>query len=71
LAKHVIGGANFLVLDEPINHLDIPSRDNFQTALEAFPGTVLAAVHDRTFIHQFATQIWSLENHGITVTYHD
>jgi ATP-binding cassette subfamily F protein 3 len=71
LAKHVIGGANFLVLDEPINHLDIPSRDNFQTALEAFPGTVLAAVHDRTFIHQFATQIWSLENQGIKVTYHD
>ncbi len=45
----------------PINHLDIPSRERFEAALEAFPGTVLAAVHDRAFIDRFATGIWSLE----------
>lgn len=43
---------------EIIRHLDIPSRARFQSALEAFPGTVLIAVHDRAFIDHFATGIW-------------
>ena len=60
LAKLVLTGANFLVLDEPINHLDISSRQQFQAALEAFPGTVLVATHDRAFIDEFATAIWSV-----------
>ncbi len=61
LAKLVIGGANCLVLDEPVNHLDIASRERFEEALGAFPGTVLAAVHDRAFIDRFASGIWRLE----------
>ncbi len=59
LAKLVVSGANCLLLDEPINHLDISSRERFETALDAFPGTVLIAVHDRAFIDRFATGIWS------------
>jgi ATP-binding cassette subfamily F protein 3 len=61
LATLVLEGANCLLLDEPINHLDIPSRERFEAALDAFPGTVLTAVHDRAFINRFATGIWSLE----------
>lgn len=59
LARLVVSGANCLLLDEPINHLDIPSRARFRTALDAFPGTILIATHDRAFIDQFATGIWS------------
>jgi ATP-binding cassette, subfamily F, member 3 len=59
LARLVVFGANCLLLDEPINHLDIPSRARFQAALDAFPGTILIATHDRAFIDQFATGIWS------------
>lgn len=62
LARLVISGANCLLLDEPVNHLDIPSRQQFETALEVFPGTVLVSVHDRTFIERFATSIWRLQN---------
>ncbi len=58
LARLVLSGANCLLLDEPINHLDIPSRERFQAALEAFPGTILVAVHDRAFIEEFAGGIW-------------
>ena len=65
LAKMVIAGANCLVLDEPINHLDIPARERFEAALDAFPGTVLAAVHDRTFIDHFAGSIWAIEGQSI------
>ena len=59
LARLVVSGVNCLLLDEPINHLDIPSRARFQSALEAFPGSILIATHDRAFIDQFATGIWS------------
>jgi ATP-binding cassette subfamily F protein 3 len=69
LARLVAKGANFLVVDEPINHLDIPSRERFQAALAAFPGTVIAAVHDRTFINQYAAKIWELKNKDIQIRY--
>lgn len=60
LARLVATGCNFLVLDEPINHLDIPSRARFEQAMTAFTGTVLAVVHDRYFIRAFATRIWAI-----------
>jgi len=61
LAKLVAAGCNLLLLDEPINHLDLPSRERFEQGLAAFEGTVLAAVHDRYFIERFATGLWSVE----------
>jgi ATP-binding cassette, subfamily F, member 3 len=48
------------LLDEPINHLDIPSRANFERALAAYEGTVLAVVHDRYFLRQFASRVWGV-----------
>jgi len=60
LALLVAQGCNFLLLDEPINHLDIPGRERFEEALDQFPGTVLAVVHDRAFIRRVATGIWEL-----------
>jgi ATP-binding cassette subfamily F protein 3 len=60
LARLVARGCNLLLLDEPINHLDIPSRAAFEQAMEAFQGTVLAVVHDRYFIRRFATKLWAI-----------
>jgi ATP-binding cassette subfamily F protein 3 len=60
LACLVASGCNLLLLDEPINHLDIPSRARFEQALGEFEGTVLAVVHDRFFIQGFATSIWEI-----------
>lgn len=62
LATLVAQGCNFLLLDEPINHLDIPSRARFEQALSAFEGTALAVVHDRYFIERFATLVWKVES---------
>ena len=62
LARLVASGCNCLLLDEPINHLDIPSRASFEQAMMAFEGTVLAVVHDRYFIRQFATGVWAVED---------
>jgi ATP-binding cassette subfamily F protein 3 len=66
LAVLVARGANLLVLDEPINHLDVPSREKFEEALGAFQGSVLAVVHDRYFVDRFATTVWHIENGALT-----
>lgn len=65
LAKLVASGCNLLLLDEPINHLDIPSRERFEQGLSAFEGTVLVVAHDRYFIERFATGVWFVGNNGI------
>ncbi len=62
LALLVAQGCTFLLLDEPINHLDIPSRARFEQALSKYTGTVLAVIHDRYFIDQFASEVWRLED---------
>ena len=61
LAALIAGGCNFLLLDEPINHLDIPARTTFENALAGFEGTVLAVVHDRYFIERYASLLWRVE----------
>lgn len=67
LARLIAMGANLLVLDEPINHLDVQSREQFEQALSVFPGSVLAVVHDRYFVERFATTIWEIENHTLKI----
>jgi ATP-binding cassette subfamily F protein 3 len=62
LALLVAQGCTFLLLDEPINHLDIPSRARFEGALTQFNGSILSVVHDRYFIEQFATDVWTVKN---------
>ncbi len=67
LAMLVAQGCNLLLLDEPINHLDIPARTRFEQALKVFRGTVLAVVHDRYFLESYATQYWQVQNGQIRV----
>ena len=65
LATLVAEGCNLLLLDEPINHLDIPSRTQFEQALAQFEGALLAVVHDRYFIDSFATDLWVVQDRGV------
>lgn len=50
----MLQGCNLLLLDEPLNHLEVESREHFEAALEAFEGTVIVVAHDRTFLRKFA-----------------
>lgn len=61
LARLVARGCNLLVLDEPLNHLDLPSREQFEAALSNFPGSMIMVSHDRYLVERFATQVWHLE----------
>ena len=60
LARLVAMGCNLLILDEPINHLDLASREHFEQAIMAYRGTVLTILHDRYFIERFATGLWAI-----------
>jgi len=62
LALLIAQGCTFLLLDEPINHLDIPSRARFEEALTNFKGTILAVVHDRYFLERFASDVWNVKD---------
>ena len=52
---------NFLVLDEPMNHLDLESINALNIALQKYQGTVLLVTHDYDVIDEVATRIWSFE----------
>lgn len=60
---------NFLILDEPTNHVDIDSREMIEQAIAKFNGTVLFISHDRYFIDQLATKVIQIEDKKL-VTYH-
>jgi ATP-binding cassette subfamily F protein 3 len=61
LAILVASGANLLVLDEPTNHLDLESREALETALEAFPGSVILVSHDRALLDAVAERTVAIE----------
>ena len=48
---------NFLILDEPTNHMDIVGKETLEDMLADFSGTVLLVSHDRYFIKKAATKI--------------
>ena len=62
LARLLISEPNMLVLDEPTTHLDIPSREALEGALESYEGTLLFVSHDRRLISALATQLWVVED---------
>ncbi|MGW4425055.1 ABC-F family ATP-binding cassette domain-containing protein [Streptosporangium sp. NPDC004631] len=43
-------GVNLLVLDEPTNHLDLAAIEQLESALAAYPGTLLLVTHDRRML---------------------
>lgn len=57
IAKLVLKGCSLLVLDEPTNYLDIPSKEVLEDALAAYDGTLLCVSHDRYFISALSTRI--------------
>ena len=61
LAKLSLSDANLLLLDEPSNHLDIPSQETLQAVLSSYPGTILLVSHDRYLINALASQIWEID----------
>lgn len=62
LAKGFAQEAPLLLLDEPTNHLDQPSTELLRNLMKEYQGTILFVSHDRYFLDEVATKIWSIEN---------
>ncbi|MFN8486515.1 MAG: ABC-F type ribosomal protection protein [Caldilineaceae bacterium] len=62
IARLIARHANLLLLDEPTNHISLDVLEEFEQALLAFPGPVIAISHDRRFIQRFANEIWEINN---------
>ncbi|MED4350869.1 ABC-F type ribosomal protection protein [Schinkia azotoformans] len=61
LAKGLARATDLLLLDEPTNHLDEPSKELLKEQLQQFKGTIILVSHDRYFLDEVATKIWSIE----------
>ena len=59
---------NTLIFDEPTNHIDIPTKEILENALDEFKGTLIFVSHDRYFINKFADKTIEFKN-GKTTTY--
>ena len=65
LSRALLGDANLLVLDEPANHLDIPTILELQKILKDTDKAVLMVSHDRYLIDEVCDGIWELEDRNI------
>lgn len=65
LAWIFLSGANFLILDEPTNNLDLDSRGALVEAIKKFEGTVLAVAHDRYLLQEAIQELWILRESGL------
>ena len=53
---------NFLILDEPTNHMDVVGKETLENMLSAYEGTVIVVSHDRYFINKVADRLLVLDN---------
>ena len=55
---------NFLVFDEPTNHMDIIGKETLEKMLADYEGTVLFVSHDRYFIRKIASKVLDITEAG-------
>ena len=65
MAKLLIEPYNFLVLDEPTNHMDMRSKDILKEALQKYDGTLLIVSHDREFLDGLVDKIYEFREQKV------
>ena len=56
---------NFLILDEPTNHMDIVGKETLEDMLKSFSGTLIFVSHDRYFISKIADSLLYFSDNGV------
>ena len=56
---------NFIILDEPTNHIDISTKETLEDALINYEGTILFVSHDRYFINKLANKVLYISDKNI------
>lgn len=62
LCKILYNKPNFLILDEPTNHMDIASKEHLEDILQDYTGTIIFVSHDRYFVEKIADELIVFEN---------
>lgn len=65
LAELLQSRPNFLILDEPTNHMDVQAKETLESAFRAYTGTILFVSHDRYFIRQVADAVLIFEGQSV------
>ncbi|XP_021742705.1 ABC transporter F family member 2-like isoform X1 [Chenopodium quinoa] len=55
--KFMVKKSTLLVLNEPTNHLDIPTKEMLEEAIQEYEGTVITVSHDRYLVHQIVNRV--------------
>jgi ATP-binding cassette subfamily F protein 3 len=63
LAQH----KNLLILDEPSNYLDIPSKEAVEEALREYTGSIIIVTHDRYLLDAVCTKVGELRDGKLKV----
>jgi len=69
LSKMMMDSANYLVLDEPNNHLDLEAIIALGEALHSYQGGVICVSHDRELIDAFANRIIKIKDDGSIIDF--
>ena len=69
LSRMMLSGANFLMLDQPTNHLDLESITAVNNGLINFPGNVIFTSQDHQFISTVADRIIEIRPDGTIADY--
>jgi ATP-binding cassette subfamily F protein uup len=64
LMRLLMGEPNVLLLDEPTNDLDIDTLTALEDLLDAWPGTLVVASHDRYFVERVADSAYAIDPDG-------
>ena len=64
LSKMMLTSSNVLLLDEPMNHLDLESIQALNNGLIAFKGAMIFTSHDQKFIQTVANRIIEIREDG-------
>ena len=69
MSKMMMDSANFLVMDEPNNHLDLEAIVSLGEALHRYEGGAIVVSHDRELIDAFANRIIKLNEDGTMIDF--
>jgi len=65
ISRLMLSNPNMLMLDEPLNHLDLESITAFNNSLRDYKGTVLFTSHDHHFIQSIADRVIEIGPNGM------
>lgn len=60
IARSITESANIYIWDEPLNFIDILSREQIEEAIIKYEPTMIFIEHDKTFVNNIATKIINL-----------